>query len=118
MIKLYENCWLDNVVYSVTHKFLISDTTLRSFIPPQVRKITSRLRQICGCDIYIIPKYIQIDLNIIISNLATNLQQKYIGRHTCNSVFSTKSDAHYKEEVFPDVDFLHAAIKYAAHCIS
>ena len=74
MIKLYENYWLDNVVYSVTHKFLISDTTLRSFIPPQVRKITSRLRQICGCDIYIIPKYIQIDLNRLRTNIVTDIQ--------------------------------------------
>ena len=29
---------LESLVASVTNKFLISDTTLRSFIPPQVRK--------------------------------------------------------------------------------
>ena len=46
MIKSSENGVLDSVVDSVTHKFLIIDTTLRSFIPPQVWKMTPKLRQI------------------------------------------------------------------------
>ena len=46
MIKLYDNGRLESVVDYMTPKFLIRDTTLRLFIPPQVRKMTSRLRQI------------------------------------------------------------------------
>ena len=44
-----------------------------------------------------------------------------VDRHTHKSVFSTISDAHYKEKVFPDGEFLHATIKdvdqyiYCAH---
>ena len=49
MIKPYENGGLASVVDSLTQKVLISDTTLRSFIPPQVRKTTDKLRHICGC---------------------------------------------------------------------
>ena len=74
MIKSYENGGLDSVVDSLTHKFLISDTTLTSFIPPQVSNISPRLRQICGCDICIVPNAMQIDLNIFITNLVTYLQ--------------------------------------------
>ena len=48
MIKPYDNGGLESVVYSVTHKLLISDTTLRSFMLPQVLKTTAILRQICG----------------------------------------------------------------------
>ena len=46
MIKTYDNGGLVIVVDSVTHKLLISDTELRSFIPPQVRKMNPKLHQI------------------------------------------------------------------------
>ena len=59
-----------------------------------------------------------IDLNIFRIKPVTDLQQNYVGRHTCNSLFSTTSAAHYKDKLFPDSDFLHAAIKDAARCIS
>ena len=63
MIKSFENGELASVVDSVTQKLLISDTTLRSFIPPQVRKRTTKLRQNCGYEICIITKDIQVDFN-------------------------------------------------------
>ena len=69
MIKPFNNGGLASMVYSVTHKLLISDTTLKSFIPPQVRKMYPKLRQICGCELCIIPKDIQIGLNIFITIL-------------------------------------------------
>ena len=56
MIKPSENDGLEIVVDYVTHKLLISYTTLSMFKPPQVRKMTPKLRQICGCDLFIIPK--------------------------------------------------------------
>ena len=62
MIKLYDNSGLESVVDSVTNKLLISDTILRLFIPPQFWKKNPRLRQICGCDIFIIIKDIHIVL--------------------------------------------------------
>ena len=85
VIKPSDNGGLDSVDDQATRKVLISDTTLRLFIPPQGRKMNPRLRQICGCDICIVPKDIQIDLNIFITNIVTDLQQKYTGRHTRNS---------------------------------
>ena len=48
MIKPFENGGLDSVVDSVTQKLIISDTTLRSFIPPQVCEMTPKLCQVCG----------------------------------------------------------------------
>ena len=38
MIKQYKNGRLEIVVYSLIHKVLIIDTTLGSFIPPQIIK--------------------------------------------------------------------------------
>ena len=55
MLKPSENIGLESAADSVTQKFLISDTTLRSFIPPQIRKMTPRLHHICGCEICINP---------------------------------------------------------------
>ena len=46
MIKQSDNGGLWSGVDSVIQKFLIKDTTLRSFIPPQFRKMTPKLCQI------------------------------------------------------------------------
>ena len=98
MINPYENLGLASVVDSVTQKFMICDTTTISFILPPFSKMTTKLRQICGCEFFIIPKDMQIDLNIFRTILEAYLQQKSVGKHTCNSLFSTKSAANYKDD--------------------
>ena len=118
MIKPFQNGVLLSVVHSVTHKVLINDITLRLFIPPQVRKMTHKLRHICRCELCIIPKGMQIDLNRFITRLVTDLQQKSAVRHTRTSFFCTTSASHYKDIVFPDDECLHATIKDAAQCIT
>ena len=62
MIKLSQNGGFPNIVYYVTQKLLISDKILRWFIPTQVSKMTSKIRQICGCEICIITKDTQNNL--------------------------------------------------------
>ena len=74
MIKPSDNSGQDSVAYSMTKRALISDTRLSSFIPPKVSKMTTRLRQICGCDICIIPKDVHIDFDIFRTNIVTYLQ--------------------------------------------
>ena len=113
-IKPSKNSGLESVVDSATHKVLISDKTLRLFIPPQVRKITPKSCQICGCELFIIPKDIQIDLNIPRTNLVTHLKHNYVGRHTHKSAYINTSAAHYKYNVFPYGECLHATIKDAS----
>ena len=63
MITPSDNGGLVVVANFVTHKVLISDTTLGLFIPSQVRKMTPKLCHILRCDIFIIPKDMQIYLN-------------------------------------------------------
>ena len=94
MIKSSDNGGLDIVFDLVTHKLIISDTTLSSFIPPQVCKRTPTLRHNYGCDPCVIPKDMQIYLNRFIKILVINLQQKYVSSRTRNILFSTKSAAH------------------------
>ena len=72
MIKPSDNSGQDRVVYSMTKIALISDTGLSSFIPPKFSKMTPRLRQICGCDICIIPKDMHIDLDTFRTNIVTH----------------------------------------------
>ena len=114
MIKRSDNGGLDSVDDYVTQKLLISDATLSFFIPPRVRKTTHRLCQIHGCDICIIPKDMNIYLNIFITKLVTYLQHRFVEKNTRNSAYSTKSAAHYKETLFPYGEFLHATIKDTA----
>ena len=116
-IKPYSNGELSSVVNSMTQKLLISDRTLMSFIPPQVRNMTPELRHICGCEILIIPKDMYIDLNILRIKLITDFQHASLGRHTCNRSFSTTSTEDYKSIVFPDGECSHATIKDDAQCI-
>ena len=118
MIKIYDNGWLESVVDSVTHKLLISDTTLRSFISTQVRRMTPILRQNYGCGFYIIPKDIRGGLNILRKSIVADLQHKYSGVHTRNSLFSTTSAACYKGKVFPVGEVLRATNKDAAQYIT
>ena len=96
MIKPPANVGLESVVDSVTYKLLIIDTTLRSFIPPKVRKMTPRLRQIFGCELCIIYKDMKICLNIYILKLASDLQQTSVGRGTKNSNYIPTSAENYK----------------------
>ena len=118
MIKPFDNGGLYIVVYSVTHKILMSDTTSRSFIPPQAHKMIPKLHQIFGCEFCIIPKDVRIYLNRFITKLVTCLQKKSVDRHTHNILFITTSDAHYKVIVFPYGECLHATIKGADKCIT
>ena len=82
MIKPSDNDMLESVVDCVTHRVLISDTTLRYFIPPQVRKMITKLRHICGWELCIIPKDMQIYLNRYRIILVPDLQQESIVRNT------------------------------------
>ena len=67
--------------------------------------MTPILRQVRGCDICMIPKDVHIDLNIFRTKIVSYLQNKSIGRHTRNSVFSTLITENYKKKVFPDSEF-------------
>ena len=118
MIKPFEIGWLVSSADSVTHQVLIIDTTLWSFITPQVRKMTTKLNQICGCELFIIPNYMHIDLNIIITMIVTYFKQKFIERHTCKRLFFTTSDTNYKHQLFPGCEYLHATIRYAYQCMT
>ena len=61
---------------------------------------------------------IQIYFKRLKARLVIYLQQNYVGRHTRNSLFITKIDAHYKDKVFPYGEFLHARVKYVAQYIT
>ena len=56
----------------------------------------------------------KIDLNIFRTIIVLDLQQNYFGRHLRNSLFSTKTAAHYKDNFFQMMNILHATIKYTA----
>ena len=104
MIKPSENGGLKSVIYLVTQKFLISDKTLRLFIPPQVWKMNPGLRKIWKCELFIIPKYTKVDLNIYETKLLRYLQQNSDWGHTRKNIFSTINDAYYKEKLYPDCE--------------
>ncbi len=55
---------------------LVSDAKLRQMIPPQVKKMTDRYKQMCGCTDCVSIGYCHQDNNSYISLFGTNLQQK------------------------------------------
>ena len=76
------------------------------------------LRQICGCEICIIPKAMQVDLNRFRTKRVSYSQHKCVGIHTQNNAYSNTSYSYYKEKLFPGGDCLHDNIKYADQYIS
>ena len=59
-----------------------------------------------------------IYLNIFRKIIVADLQQKYVGRHTRTSLYSTKSDLYYNNKVFVDGECLHDTIKKSAQFIT
>ena len=55
---------------------LVSDAKLRQMIPPQLKKMTERYKQMCGCSDCVSVGYCHQDNNSYISLFGTNLQQK------------------------------------------
>ena len=47
----------------ITNDVIISDTMLRSLVPPQLRQITDNQKKMCGCAICNTSKYMQESLN-------------------------------------------------------
>ena len=64
----------------------------------------------------------QLHTNLVkyITNKTCNiyLQHKSARRHTHTILFITKIAAHYKDNVFPDDEFLHDNINDSAQCIT
>ena len=80
--------------------------------------MTPKLCRIWACELCIIKKDTQIDLNRSRTRLVIDLQHKSVGRHTCNSLFSTKSAAYYKDILLPNVEYLYTTIKDAVQSIT
>ncbi|MCP4913590.1 MAG: hypothetical protein GY909_10760, partial [Oligoflexia bacterium] len=55
---------------------LISDTKLRAMIPPQVKKMTERYKEMCGCSDCVSVGYFHRDNNKYISLFGTELKKK------------------------------------------
>ena len=75
--------------------------------------MTPKLCRIWACELCIIKKDTQIDLNRSRTRLVIDLQHKSVGRHTCNSLFSATSAAYYKGKIFLDGESLHTTINNA-----
>ena len=50
-------------VFDDKNNLLVSDTALRSLIPPNIKYMTTMYKQMCGCEICIMSKSLQNDLN-------------------------------------------------------
>ena len=55
---------------------LVSDTKLREMMPPQVKKMTERYKEICGCSDCVSIGYLHSDNNIFTSTFITDLKNK------------------------------------------
>ena len=49
--------------HAIKNDVIISDTMIRSLVPPQLRPMTDNQKMICGCDICNTSKYMQESLN-------------------------------------------------------
>ena len=73
-------------VYDSNKNLLVSDTCFRSLIPPNVKYMSSTYKQNCGCEICIMSKSYQNDLNQYRLSYIQRLRnvdknQSYLYRH-------------------------------------
>ena len=57
-------------------RMIISDTRLRSILPPQLRRATQRHKQMCGCEVCLVPRSHQQSLNAFRCRHIRTLQRK------------------------------------------
>ena len=50
-------------VWDKNDNLLVSDTSFRSLIPPHIKYMTTKYKQMCGCEICVMIKSLQNDLN-------------------------------------------------------
>ena len=74
---------------------IISDSTLLTIIPPQLKKMSAQYKVMCGCERYIYDKIIHLSLLSYrdhylrkIKNLSQNTQNRMSGKKP-NSIFET-----------------------------
>ena len=70
LIEPPEKGGLEGAVCKTTGKVLISDTALCSFLPPQLRRMSERHKQMCGCETCVISASMQQSLNAFHSRLS------------------------------------------------
>ena len=51
------------------NNIVISDSTLRKILPPQLNKMTSRYKVMCGCELHILQNYalLSVDMECLLS---------------------------------------------------
>ena len=95
-------------VYDDKGKVLISDTAFRSLIPPNIKKMSNKYKQMCGCEICIMAKSHQLDLNAYRLSLLRRLEKSGIDREKSRL---------YKHSIYKDNKHLHIHPKDALKCI-
>ena len=79
-------------------------TMLRSLLPPQLRKMTEKHKQMCGCEKYIGPSRIHSSLNawrtMHLKKMTTDAKQIHKG--TREHVLETKKTEMYKSYIYSD----------------
>ena len=50
-------------LWNNNNNLLVSDTSFRSLIPPHIKYMTTKYKQMCGCEIFVMIKNLQNDLN-------------------------------------------------------
>jgi hypothetical protein len=97
---------------------IISDTALRSLLPPQLKRMSTKYKAMCGCELCIIMGQFQASLNAYRLSLLRRLEKE---TDECDSqeekaIKRTRSD-NYREAVYPDSQHWHPKPKDALSAI-
>jgi hypothetical protein len=100
-------------------KPLISDTALRALLPPQVRTMTERYKQMCGCEICIVVRSMQSSLNIYRLDLLKRLRNdaSTFRPNTRNRRIATERAEAYAGAIYPNGQHIHGRPKDALQAI-
>jgi hypothetical protein len=93
---------------------VISDTALRALLPPQVRTMTKKHKQMCGCEICIIMRQQQMSLNAYRLALLKRLEKEASEfEDDERRQIATSRAEQYRNAMYPNGAHLHAKPKDA-----
>jgi hypothetical protein len=93
---------------------VISDTALRALLPPQVRSMTKRHKQMCGCEVCIIVRQQQMSLNAYRLSLLRRLEKEASEfPDEASKQIATVRAEEYRSTILPNGTHLHSKPKDA-----
>eukprot|EP00978_Attheya_sp_CCMP212_P030587 scaffold112901_cov35-Attheya_sp.AAC.1 len=108
---------LQGARHHTSNAVIISDTMLRSLVPPELRPVTVRHKIMCGCTICNTSKYLQTSLNAWRRKQMKHMEVQANASRSRSKATLLEAYTSYADFVFPDNEPRHPHCENAADSV-